>query len=251
MNRSQLLDGNMGVDLSCRKIRVAQKRLNETDVSAVLEHVRRTSVAHQVTGARCREARVHHMALHEITHAVFREGLAVVGEEEGVGTHVARKARPHVHSIAMQPRDRSGDQWHDSVPPTFAAAHVYGLRNEVHVIEAQPHELHPAKGGAVEELQDRSVADAAPSRGIGLSNDGFYLYPRRNTGWQPADLPGEYEPQARVAWDSVLANEPPTERNHRIEPRGLSACSQGMAIGLAPRRQVMLIMFQHGMRDGA
>ena len=47
----QLHDRHLGVDLCRREFRVSEEHLDEADVGAVFQHVRRTGMAEQVTRA--------------------------------------------------------------------------------------------------------------------------------------------------------------------------------------------------------
>src|SRR6188508_3228679 len=82
MDFAKLRNGHVGVDLRSGQIRMAEQRLDESNIGSVLQHVSRARVAQQVACSRCRKARVGDIPLDQIAQAVLAERLAIVGDED-------------------------------------------------------------------------------------------------------------------------------------------------------------------------
>ena len=85
MHFNELVNRDVGVNLRRLQAAVPQHGLNEADVRASLQHVRSTRMAQQVRAAAFCESRVVHVAAHFVSNLVGAHGLAVVGDEQGLG----------------------------------------------------------------------------------------------------------------------------------------------------------------------
>lgn len=83
VDRLQLADGDMGVNLGGFEFGVSQHLLDEADVDAVFQHQRGTGVAEQVATAALAQVGRLHVAAHQLGQPVGREGFAKAGQEQG------------------------------------------------------------------------------------------------------------------------------------------------------------------------
>ena len=81
----ELVDRDVGVDLRRLDVGVAEHLLDEADVGATFEHVRRAGMTQQVRAAELVHAGELHVALDLLRDEVRPHRLAVVGEEERCG----------------------------------------------------------------------------------------------------------------------------------------------------------------------
>ena len=249
MHLPQLLDRDVGIYLSGGKIRMTEQRLDEPDVGSVLEHMSGARVAEQMARSWSREAGVEDMALHEIAHSVLGEGLTVVRKEERLGSQLSGKARPYLEGIAAQPLRCAWNKRDNAVAPPLAASHVNGAGIEVDAVAAQAYQLHTSQGGAIEQFENRPVANTRPRRGVGLGEDRLDLGLGWNAAWQPTDLSRKHEPQTGIIRDLALSSEPAAEGDHGIEASCLRARRESLTAALLPSRKVVLVALQRGMTD--
>ena len=85
VHRDQFVDADVRVDLGRLQVRVSQHLLDEADVGAAFEHVRRAGVAQQVRGAGLVHAGEAQVALDLVGHLLRLDRLAVVAQEQRLG----------------------------------------------------------------------------------------------------------------------------------------------------------------------
>jgi len=116
-------------------------------------------------------------------------------------------------------------------------------------VHPQPRELHPPKAGRIERLHDRPVSDRRWRARARASHDGFHLRDARNPARQPLCQSRQNQFAGGVLLDKAPSHQPLAERLERVQPRGLSACLQCIAIGLPVCGEVELVCFEEVARD--
>lgn len=98
VNRPQLVDGDMGVDLGRRQVRVPEHGLDETDVRSVVQHMRRASVPEDVASAGKTDPC--NVAADPVAQPVAAKRLPVVGEEELAAVQSLLETWPDLDQVA-------------------------------------------------------------------------------------------------------------------------------------------------------
>lgn len=83
MNRFQFIDTDPGVNLRGVEIAVAEHRLDEADVGAVLEHVRGHGVSKQMTRANRIDTGLGDVAFDSRRQGAASKALAFIRQEQG------------------------------------------------------------------------------------------------------------------------------------------------------------------------
>jgi len=105
----QLADGDFGVNGGRLQLLVAEQLLDETDVRAVLQHVRGATVPQRVATAFALQPGLLEPAAHHARDDIGIERLAVAGEEQRRRARVQAEPRAHFLEIAFEPHEGARD----------------------------------------------------------------------------------------------------------------------------------------------
>ena len=136
---------DVAVDLRRRERRVPEQLLDDAEVGAALEEVRRERVPQAVRVAE------------EAAHGARVEPASADREEEGV-VRAARERRAARLQVARDVERGLLAQRHDAFLAALSS-YVYELAVEIDVSEVEPDRLGASQPGRVEELEERAVAE--------------------------------------------------------------------------------------------
>src|SRR3989344_4828919 len=105
----------MGVDLCGREATVSEQRLDEARIRAVLQHVGRTGMTEQVTGALRVYTGLLDVVLHRAAQVIVGKRVAVRGQEQESFIADGHELRAHVVDVLLHPHTGPLTEWNDSV----------------------------------------------------------------------------------------------------------------------------------------
>src|SRR5215831_5554832 len=171
VHRLELLDAHLGVLLGRGEARVAEQLLDDAHVRAASEKVRRERVAERVRAHLSLQRELEHGAVQVPGDASGREPSAAVVQEQRGGV-LPRSGLREELAAALEPAPERGDAARVHRAEALLAAlahHPDGAGAQVEVIHVQPARFADPQPRAVEQLEQRAVAE--PEHAV-LARDG-------------------------------------------------------------------------------
>lgn len=249
MHLLQLRNAHVCIDLRGRKIRVAEKRLDEADVGAVLKHVGSAGVPEKVTSSPRWNASPQDEFLDQIPEAVFQERLAKVREEQRGLVQAPDQCGPGLHQVSPDPFGRASANGNDSIAIALSTPDDYCVLVEVQVVNADARQLHPANAGGVQHLEDCAITDAGGPASIGDCEDSTDFGNRWNPSRQSARDPGYAQIGGGVEGNVARPGKPLAERLQRVQARDLRIQRERQPVPLPATGQIALVTFQYLPRE--
>ena len=178
---TQLNDADVGINLRGVEPGMPKQLLNEPDVRAVLQHVRRARVPEQVATALVADARRIDRAADPVADVLIAEPLAVARQELGPLLGANFQPGPRLFQVAAQPMKRMFAQRHDTVFLALPLPDREQAALAVEVVEVQPDQFTAPDAGGVERLEDRPIPYPQRIGHVGHVQDGQHFSERERT----------------------------------------------------------------------
>ena len=203
----QLFDGDFGVDRRRVQLLVSEQLLDVTNVGPVFQHVRGARMPQDVAAALVFESGPFQPGRHHARKHVGIEGVAVAGQEQGLGARVQAQARAHFGQVAFQPLDGPPAHRHHAVFVPFAP-HMQRAPLGVEAGQFQAAKLGAAQTARVKEFQDGPVAHAQRVGHVGHGHEAVDFGQRQHFLVQSLFRPGQLQLAGRIGQEDVLPGEP-------------------------------------------
>ena len=150
---------DMGVDRRCGDPLVSEQLLHGAEIAAALDEVRRERVTQRVRPHPLRQAERLGVAAHDQEHPAPRQPAPAIVDEQRIGVLARAEMRAAAREVPLDGAHGLAAARHDALAAALAEdAHQPELG--VEVTRTQAAQLRDPQAGAVEELEDRAVAQA-------------------------------------------------------------------------------------------
>ena len=136
--------------------------------------------------------------------------------------------------------------------PVFAALALpdhQGAALHIHLVQLQSNQLASSDAAGVQGFQNRPVTDTTEGLGVRAVDDVLHLLDGEQVLGQAPGRFDDVQVSGRIGQDVPLAREPFEEGQQGLQPCGLGAVGQGVAVFLASEVQVALVALQHRAGD--
>lgn len=157
MYRAEVFPVYVGVDLSGRKVGVAQHLLNCPEIGTTFQEMGREAVPKGVRSYPFGDAGPLGSTLHDAPGTYPRERLAARIQEDPPPALPPIQLRPHGVEIDGDSSNHAPADGHESLLPSFPK-YSNQILGEQQVTQAQATQLRYAETGSIAELQERSIS---------------------------------------------------------------------------------------------
>jgi len=147
---------------------VAQQFLNGPEVGPSLEEMGRKGVAEGVGRDPLGQGQIPDATSNQFPDGPICQSPTAGAEEEGVRAARPRRAE---RQVLLESVSRGSSEGNDAFFSPFAQ-HPYRAPDEVHLGQVQPDELRTSNARGVEQLEDRTAADAGLAAAVDLHDSG-------------------------------------------------------------------------------
>ena len=214
INIEQSLLRDVGVDLGCRQITVAEQLLDAAEIGTAIQQVGGEAVPQRVRAGRVNQARTQQVSLQQSTDAArCQPGASLVQEQSGF-LRAASGCRSGIQRLSQCSGHRADRT--EPLAPSLASDPDQ-LLVEVEVVEVQSHQFADSQPAAVQRFQHRPITHARRRIGRHRVEQANHLVDAEQPR-QPSRLLGITKPSRRVCCRPI-----PCRRRYRKNDRRLAS----------------------------
>jgi len=219
---------DMGVDLRCRNVGVAEHQLNRAQVGAALEQMGGETVPELVRGQPATQSGPAAVRLKDSPEANAADTSAVAIEKKSGRKPIAKQFRASDAQIAFERRQGSAtDRNHALLASLPGATKI--ARFTLNVFDAKADQLGDAQSGTVQHLEHGFIADAEGGRKVGLGQQAIHFLQGQKAGQALMDARG-FQMLRGIVSNPLLGNRHAEEIAQRNQMARDTAAIEPLAI---------------------